>query len=348
MKFKQRTRCSKFALEIHKRKYGHQMRFVRIYLEYLKLFKVPMILFYCYILLLVICCTQFATSTKSSFALNNPIDSSKSIEITQEPCYYYATFARWPLICGSRLQVAPINKAPNSNSNPNPNQNSNNNNFNQNNQAHYVASFRAIPYAAPPIGVLRFMPPGAPSSNANLRQQTTTTTPNRQQQLYELMPGGKISNQIEEHTKAGLNCIQLANWLQDTEQSNSNYRQQAAAFESEDCLHLSIYVPVNGISNTNTNSNANLNSNNEQPKSNTISYKNNQQLLFNASAKIPGKFKRKRERERETSDFIDTYNHRVFVVLVISIVSVLIRATITLISMETSRYCRCCYLADRQ
>lgn len=262
MKLNGRTMCSKFALEIHK-------------CFKIKRKKRPSL---CFILILLNCFCYFVISPQQlarrvlANALNGRDEASSQDTNGQDQdqsCYYYASFSKWPLICGSRLQVnLDEQKVPSISSNNKINNSSSERHLNQNNlnhqMSHYVASFEAIPYAAPPLGVLRFMPPGAPSPSSSSSKNSPRP--------YELMPGGKISH-IQEHTRPGLNCIRLANWLQPADlptQQKPPLPPPSRPLESEDCLHLSIYVPVSG--------------NNEQLRKSSASQ------LFNVSGgKIPGK-----------------------------------------------------------
>ena len=92
-----------------------------------------------------------------------------------------------------------------------------------------VEAFLGVPYAAPPVGGLRFMPPGAPKS----------------------WP----ASQVRQATQFGPVCPQLLPDLSDEENSLRFLSPGRLAYlrrlftylapnQSEDCLHLNIYSPA--------------------------------------------------------------------------------------------------------
>uniref|UniRef100_A0A182PS12 COesterase domain-containing protein n=1 Tax=Anopheles epiroticus TaxID=199890 RepID=A0A182PS12_9DIPT len=95
-----------------------------------------------------------------------------------------------------------------------------------------VEAFRGIPYASPPVGNLRFMPPvtGALWSGVKKAERFGPVCPQRLPDIYnetaalERMPRGRL-----EYLRRLL--PQLRN-------------------QSEDCLYLNIYVPTQGIQGT--------------------------------------------------------------------------------------------------
>ena len=89
-------------------------------------------------------------------------------------------------------------------------------------------AFLGVPYAAPPVGKLRFMPPGTPSPwrDIKIAEKMGSVCPQR-------LPD--ISNETEALQKMGrIRLIQLRKML-------PYLRNQ-----SEDCLHLNIYTPSGG------------------------------------------------------------------------------------------------------
>ena len=85
-----------------------------------------------------------------------------------------------------------------------------------------VEVFRGVPYASPPIGSLRFMPPvsGAMWHGVKVAEEFGPVCPQRLPQLTEKMPKGRL-----EYLK------RLLPYLTN---------------QSEDCLNLNIYAPVQG------------------------------------------------------------------------------------------------------
>jgi len=100
-----------------------------------------------------------------------------------------------------------------------------------------VVAFLGLPYAAPPTGLLRFMPPGALSQQA-LR-------PGGQ---FPLMPSGQRAL-VRDHSHFGPKCVRLADWLS---AGPASKREAAGALggpmgaQSEDCLNLNVFVPIHG------------------------------------------------------------------------------------------------------
>lgn len=77
-----------------------------------------------------------------------------------------------------------------------------------------VAAFLGVPYAAPPVGPLRFMPPGAYSG-----------------------PQSQSARGLDQ-TQFGHSCVRLHDWL-DPKPAGKLSDQQ-----SEDCLNANIFVPI--------------------------------------------------------------------------------------------------------
>lgn len=129
----------------------------------------------------------------------------------QVSCHYYVSVAKLGPICGLRTLASSPHRpgllVP-------------------------LASFLGIPYAAPPIGPLRFMPPGAFASSNIINNNTATS--HRQ---YQLMPGGRVTT-VQEFTEFGLQCVRLSNWLPAEVAKLPHDR------ESENCLKLNILVPI--------------------------------------------------------------------------------------------------------
>lgn len=113
-----------------------------------------------------------------------------------------------------------------------------------------VVAFLGIPYAAPPTGLLRFMPPGAANSATNQRPM--------EQGL--LMPAGQQRVGIRPHAHFGRQCVHLPDWLEPQTNSTTTERKTTSGKEvntaadnlaairdrqSEDCLNLNAFVPLN-------------------------------------------------------------------------------------------------------
>ncbi len=96
-----------------------------------------------------------------------------------------------------------------------------------------VEIFRGIPYASPPVGNLRFMPPvtGALWSGVKLADKFSPVCPQR------LPDFANETAALKRMPKGRLNYLRrLMPYLQN---------------QSEDCLYLNIYVPVQGERNGN-------------------------------------------------------------------------------------------------
>lgn len=85
-----------------------------------------------------------------------------------------------------------------------------------------VEVFRGVPYASPPVGSLRFMPPvsGALWHGVKVADKFSPVCPQRLPELSDKMPKGRV-----EYLK------RLLPYLRN---------------QSEDCLYLNIYAPVQG------------------------------------------------------------------------------------------------------
>jgi len=85
-----------------------------------------------------------------------------------------------------------------------------------------VEVFRGVPYASPPIGTLRFMPPvsGALWHGVKIADKFGPVCPQKLPELSDKMPKGRV-----EYLK------RLLPYLKN---------------QSEDCLYLNIYAPVQG------------------------------------------------------------------------------------------------------
>ena len=93
-----------------------------------------------------------------------------------------------------------------------------------------VAVYRGVPYAAPPVGHLRFMPPMSPLSWQGIRK-FETLPPVCPQKLPD------VTNRMEA--------------LRRMPEGRFNYLQRLLPHlrnQSEDCLHLNIYAPIKGRS----------------------------------------------------------------------------------------------------
>lgn len=133
----------------------------------------------------------------------------------------------------------------------------------------YVAAFLGIPYANPPTGSLRLMPPSAPSSHSHVASAGSQVQDGTEQRF--LMPLGQRAT-VRRHTHFGHQCVRLSDWLElsnasldmrtDNGSSSSSFldhnqegtegrtqpseevkrRRQA---QSEDCLNLNVFIPIN-------------------------------------------------------------------------------------------------------
>ena len=91
-----------------------------------------------------------------------------------------------------------------------------------------VVLFLGVPYAAPPVGALRFMPPKSAFRWSGIRQ-AATLPPVCPQKLPD------ISNKYEA--------------LKKMSEGRYNYLQRLLPMlqnQSEDCLYLNVYTPVRG------------------------------------------------------------------------------------------------------
>ncbi|XP_015436032.1 PREDICTED: neuroligin 4-like [Dufourea novaeangliae] len=89
-----------------------------------------------------------------------------------------------------------------------------------------VEVFRGVPYASPPIGSLRFMPPvsGALWHGVKVADKFGPVCPQRLPELSDKMPKGRVQY-----------LRRLLPYLRN---------------QSEDCLYLNIYAPVQGRTST--------------------------------------------------------------------------------------------------
>ncbi|ETE59380.1 Neuroligin-2, partial [Ophiophagus hannah] len=85
-----------------------------------------------------------------------------------------------------------------------------------------VVQYLGIPYATPPIGERRFQPPEAPASWSEVRN-ATAFAPVCPQNIHGMLP-----------------AIMLPVWFTDNLEIVAGYVQN----QSEDCLYLNVYVPM--------------------------------------------------------------------------------------------------------
>jgi hypothetical protein len=104
-----------------------------------------------------------------------------------------------------------------------------------------VAAFLGVPYAAPPTGPLRFMPPGAarPAGQrvpADVQCSLMADDHDQHQHHEGGARGGRPATSSRPFVEFGHQCVRLADWLPP---AGSGARAQ-----SEDCLNLNVFVPL--------------------------------------------------------------------------------------------------------
>lgn len=128
-----------------------------------------------------------------------------------------------------------------------------------------VAAFLGVPYAAPPTGLLRFMPPGAARSSQRLAAASELCRPLGSPK--NLPSSGPLIDEsvvgpgtpVRVFTSFGHECIRLADWRRPAPIANGGDANQSATgaaggdhywqsrgrreLQSEDCLNLNIFVP---------------------------------------------------------------------------------------------------------
>lgn len=138
---------------------------------------------------------------------------------------YYTRLTRLGLIAGARVSVE------------------------SDGDAQQVAAFLGVPYAAPPTGLLRFMPPAA--TGAQVSAATIVTR--------RLAPENQRAS-VRAHAKLGARCPRLEPHVEQskilTNGSDNKHAPQTIAEqqheqeeeeelrESEDCLNLNVFVPI--------------------------------------------------------------------------------------------------------
>lgn len=107
-----------------------------------------------------------------------------------------------------------------------------------------VAVFAGIPYAAAPVGPLRFMPPGAaaPSPAASSLRETKiarcgVSGKQQPETNYVVWSGQRV--RPRPFSEPGPSCVRLYDWLPEASRGDVAQQQQ-----SEECLNINIYVPV--------------------------------------------------------------------------------------------------------
>lgn len=245
------SRTKEFAFEIHKRQLERQQNTtfrslsLSIKTRVLKYNNKCSLLISRSFMVLMICLLIMVTqetNSKRNQESQTPRETEKQINSAKK-CKFYATFSKWGPVCG-RLQE-PL-ASPTGHHNPS----------NGTGGGQLVASFLGIPYASPPVGMLRFMPPGAPPNSPSGPTSDS-------QRVYELMPGGRIGL-VQEQLRPGPDCVQLSNWLHQTENNNRttttnlsnhqngtktstnslNNKSHQRPAQSEDCLYANLYVPL--------------------------------------------------------------------------------------------------------
>lgn len=95
----------------------------------------------------------------------------------------------------------------------------------------HVAAFLGLNYAAPPVGPLRLMPPGANRLPVNPTKLTAQ---------FVLLPANQRTNQIREASKFGHQCVELSDWLS----SDQTILDRTKQVQSEDCLNANLFIPL--------------------------------------------------------------------------------------------------------
>lgn len=187
--------------------------------------------------------------------------SSSSFNNQEDRSYYYVTLARSNLKLGGIRVIQSESQTTSS--------------YHHSRPVSLGAAFLGIPYAAAPVGLLRFMPAAAFTGQTSASVNSSESQQSNRQ--YQLMPGGKISH-VQEHNRVGDRCVNLSNWF--------NVSRVKVDNESENCLKLNVFVPIEGSNDIITIGRNNNNNNNH----NNISVNGTDDKLKQVEQTSQGKF----------------------------------------------------------
>lgn len=104
-----------------------------------------------------------------------------------------------------------------------------------------LVAFLNIPYAAAPVNLLRFMPPGAYVASSPAASQLIERRPLANQDQHHSRQLQRVPVRL--HNQFGKDCVRLSDWLSDLTNGSAS-KSPAARLQSEDCLNLNVFVPI--------------------------------------------------------------------------------------------------------